>query len=204
MSHDPYQALRFQDYRWFLAGSLCMMAGFQMQSLVMGWQVYDLTRDPMALGLIGLAEGLPFLALTLIGGWAADRWDRRRLSALSTAILLGGALLLLALAYRPALRAVWPFYAIQAVAGAARAFYRPASPALGTELVPREVYQNAATWRSSSIHLARVAGPALGGLLYGFGSARLAYGFETFLMLFSVAAWVAIRTRPSRKAASRS
>lgn len=198
--HDPYEALRHRDYRWFLAGSLAMMAGFQMQSLIMGWQVYGLTHDPLALGLVGLAEGVPFLALTLLGGWAADRWDRRRLSALSTLALLGGAFLLLALAFRPALRAVWPFYAIQAAAGAARALYRPASQALATELVPRNAFQNAATWRSSSIHLAKMAGPALGGLLYAFAGARLAYGAEALLMAFSVLSWMVIRRAPRRTA----
>ena len=71
--HDPYQALRYPEYRWLLTGTLTMMSGFFLQSLVMGWQVYELTRDPFSLGLIGLAEALPCLALTLFGGWAADR-----------------------------------------------------------------------------------------------------------------------------------
>lgn len=204
MSHDPYQALRYGEYRWFLAGSMAMFMGFQMQSLVMGWQVYDLTHDPLALGLIGLAEAVPFLGLTLFGGYAADRLDRRALSLGSMGVLLVGALLLLTLAYRPLLRAVWPFYAIQALAGAARAFYRPASQALGTELIPREAYANAATWRSSAFHLAMVLGPALGGLLYGFGSARLAYGIEALLMAFSLASLARIRARGPRPAASAS
>ncbi len=202
--HDPYEALRYGEYRWFLAGVMAMFMGFQMQSLVMGWQVYEITHDTFALGLIGLAEAVPFLALTLFGGYAADRRDRRLLSLASMALLLLGALLLLALSFRPALRVAWPFYAIQALAGVGRAFYRPASQALGTELVPRESYQNAATWRSSVFHLAMVLGPALGGLLYGFGSARLAYGVEAALMTFSLFSLARIQARPRQATGSAS
>jgi len=203
-AHDPYQALRHGEYRWFLSGVMAMFMGFQMQSLVMGWQVYDITHDTLALGLIGLAEAIPFLGLTLFGGYAADRRDRRSLSLLSMALLLMGALLLVALSFRPALRTAWPFYAIQALAGMGRAFYRPASQALGTELVPREAYQNASTWRSSVFHLAMVLGPAAGGLLYGFGSARLAYAVEACLMAFSLFSLSRIRPRPRQASGSAS
>ena len=77
-AHDPYQALRNHEYRWFLLGSAPLFMAAQIQSLVMGWQVYAMTHDPLSLGLIGLAEALPFLGLSLFGGWAADRWERRR------------------------------------------------------------------------------------------------------------------------------
>lgn len=193
--HDPYLALRYPAYRWLLTGTLTMMSGFFLQSLVMGWQVYALTHDPFSLGLIGLSEALPCLALTLFGGWAADRWDRRRLSLAATTLLLGGATLLLVLSFRPHLTSAWPFYAIQALAGVGRAFFRPATQSLGTDLVPREAYQNAATWRSSVQHLSRALGPALGGLLFAFGSGRLAYSVEVLLMAISVFSWSRIRTK---------
>ena len=147
--HDPYQALRFKEYRWYLAGAMALTMGTQIQTLVIGWQVYRLTHDPLSLGLIGLAEAVPFLGLSLLGGWAADRWDRRGLALLSQVTLLLGALLLLGLNLRGAPAVAWPFYAIQALSGLGRAFYRPASQALSTELVPLEAYQNAANWRSS-------------------------------------------------------
>jgi hypothetical protein len=71
---DPYASLRSREYRAFLGGMAAVFLGTHIQSAVLGWQVYALTRDPLALGLVGLAEALPFLALTLVGGWAADRW----------------------------------------------------------------------------------------------------------------------------------
>ena len=194
--HDPYQALRYKEYRWFLAGSLALTMATQIQTLVMGWQVYHLTRDPFSLGLIGLSEAAPFLGLSLVGGWAADRMDRRKLSLLALLALILGAVLLLSLNLGAGPKVVWPFYAIQALAGLGRAFNRPAFSALGTELVPREAYQNASTWRSSTMHLAQVAGPALGGLLYGFIGARTAYSVEAVLMCFALGAILQLRPRP--------
>ncbi len=193
---DPYQALRFREYRNFLAGSVALTMGTQVQTLVMAWQVYQITHDPFSLGLIGLCEAAPFLGLTLIGGYAADRMDRRQLSLLALVALLLGAALLLCLNLGPAPRQAWPFYAIQALAGAGRAFYRPASQALGTELVPLEAYLNAATWRGSSMQLAQVLGPALGGLILGYGSAFLAYLAEALLMGCAVVSMLLVAPRP--------
>src|SRR5690349_3879062 len=147
----------------------------QAQSAVLGWQVYALTGDPLALGLVGLSEAVPFLALTFVGGWAADRVDRRAQSIASLVAVGASAAALFALSLG-APRGVLPFYAAQALAGLGRAFFRPAYSALGTELVPREHYQNAATWRSSTFHVAQVLGPALGGGLIALGGPRLAYG----------------------------
>jgi MFS family permease len=194
--HDPYQALRYREYRWFLAGTTALFMASQLQSLVMGWQVYQITRDPLSLGLIGLAEAVPFLGLGLLGGWAADRRDRRNLSFAAMAVLLLGATTLVAMNLGEPPRTAWPFYAVQALAGLGRAFYGPASQALGTELIPREAYQNAATWRSSGMHFAMVSGPALGGILYGFGSARTAYGVEALLMAFGLVALSRVERRP--------
>jgi len=195
-TQDPYQALRFREFRAFLGGSVALSMATQMQTLVMGWQVYHITHDPFSLGLIGLCEAVPFLGLSLIGGYAADRMDRRRLSLLAMVLLLLGAALLLALNLGPAPRQAWPFYAIQALAGLGRAFYRPASQALSTELVPLEAYQNAATWRSSTFQVAMVAGPAVGGLLYGYGSAALAYLIEVLLMAGAVGTLLRVAPRP--------
>jgi len=193
---DPYQALRFPEFRAFLGGSVALSMATQMKTLVMGWQVYHITHDPFSLGLIGLCEAVPFLGLSLIGGYAADRMDRRRLSLLAMVLLLLGAALLLALNLGPAPRQALPFYAIQALAGLGRAFYRPASQALSTELVPVDAYQNAATWRSSTFQVAMVAGPAVGGLLYGYGSASLAYLVEFLLMAGAVGTMLRVAPRP--------
>ena len=193
--HDPHAALRFREYRAFLAGMAVVFVATQIQSAVLGWQVWELTRDPLALGFVGLAEALPFLLLTLFGGWAADRVDRRRLSLVSLGAVAASGGSLLALSFS-APRSVIPFYAAQALAGVGRAVFRPASAALGTELVPRAHYHNAATWRSSTFHLAMVLGPALGGGLIALGGPRLAYAVVLALSAVSFAALAGIAPRP--------
>jgi MFS family permease len=195
LAHDPYASLRFPEYRAFLAGMAAVFVATQVQSAVLGWQVYELTGDPLALGLVGLAEAVPFLALTLVGGWAADRFDRRALSLASlAAVAASGAWLLLLSLGAP--RGALPFYAAQALAGLGRAFFRPASTALGTELVPRQHYQNAASWRSSVFHTAMVLGPALGGALIAVGGPRLAYAVVVALSGVGLLTMAAIAPRP--------
>jgi len=194
MAHDPYAALRFREYRVFLAGMAAVFVATQIQSAVLGWQVYAITGDPLSLGLVGLAEALPFLSLTLLGGWAADRADRRAVSLVSLAVLGAAGAWLLALSLGEP-RSVMPFYAAQALAGVGRAFFRPASTALGTELLPREHYQNAAAWRSSVFHLAMVLGPAVGGALIALGGPRLAYAVVLALSAGGLAALAAVAPR---------
>jgi MFS family permease len=179
-----------------MVGTLVLSMAMQMQSVVMGWQVYKITRDPLSLGFVGLAEALPFLATTLVGGHAADLLDRRRLCLISELALLGGASVLLLLNLRGTPSQAWPFYAVQVVAGLGRAFYRPAAQALASELVPREIYANAATWRSSVFHAAMVLGPALGGIIYGFVSARAAYAVEVALLISGLLSTFALSPKP--------
>src|SRR6266540_165997 len=200
VAHDPYASLRFREYRAFLVAMGAVFAATQIQSAVLGWQVYALTGDPFALGLVGLAEALPFLGLTLVGGWAADRVDRRALSIASLVLVAASGAWLVALSVAPP-RTVLPFYAAQALAGVGRAFFRPTAAALGAELVPREHYLNASTWRSSIHHSAMVVGPALGGGLIALGGPGLAYAVVLVLSAVGLLALGAIAPRPRRAAA---
>lgn len=194
--HDPYQALRFSEYRWYLFATWAMSVATLIQSVVIGWQVYEITHSALSLGLVGLAEAIPCLALTLVGGYAADRMDRRTLSLLAMTILLAGGLALYLLNLKGTPTSAWPFYLIQAGLGVGRAFSRPASHALRVELVPRECLVNAATWNSSTFQAAMVLGPAIGGLLFGFGSARLAYGVEVALLVLAMVAMAVLKPHP--------
>jgi len=195
VAHDPYSSLRFREYRIFLSSMAVVFAATQIQSTVLGWQVYAITGDPLSLGLVGLAEALPFLSLTLVGGWAADRFDRRTLSLLSLAAV-GASLAWLLLLSLGTPRSALPLYCAQALAGLGRAFFRPASVALGSELVPRQHYHNAASWRSSVFHSATVLGPAAGGGLIALGGPRLAYGVGLGLIGGGLLALAAVSPRP--------
>jgi MFS family permease len=166
---DTWSSLRFPEYRGYLLATGAVSVATQVQSTVLGWQVYALTHDPLSLGLVGLAEALPFLALTLVGGWEADRRDRRSLALWSLLTVAAAGLVLLVTTFLP-LRSALPLYGAQVLAGVGRAYFRPASVALATELVPREHYQNAASWRSTVFHTAMVAGPAVGGGLIALGT----------------------------------
>jgi MFS family permease len=185
-AHDPYAVLRNPDYRWFIASLGLITLGLQMQGVVVGWQVYDRTGDPLALGLVGLSEALPFLAVALFGGHVADRLNRLRL-CMTTALSLAfcSALLWLFTWHSrsgPSAKAVAPIYGVIFLTGIVRAFYRPANVALGTDLLPKALYANGSTWRVSVFHTGMVIGPALGGLVYAWRGPVAAH-FLVMLMM---------------------
>lgn len=162
-----------------------MTVAAQIQVIVVSWQIYAMTHDPLSLGLIGLSEALPFIGVALFAGHVADRSNRQRISIAALLVLVVCAGVLLAFSFaaqRVFAHGVWPFYAVIGVSGLARSFLQPARNALGAELVPRELYHNAIAWRSSTWQTAAVIGPAVGGLLYGFGGPRIAYIVQAILM----------------------
>jgi MFS family permease len=197
--HDPYASLRIPNFLWFIAGLLTMNLATQLQAVVVAWQVYALTHDPLSLGLIGLAEALPFIAFALPAGHVADRAHRLSTTRLALIALLGCSIALLGFTLRPAVvhtGRVWPIYLVIVLSGIARSFLQPARTALSAEVVPRELYPNAVTWRSSTWQLAAVLGPALGGLIYGFGNATAAYAVDVTLMSLALLAIARIRHVP--------
>jgi MFS family permease len=208
---DTYAALRIPNFRRYIVALFVLTLGLQIQGTVVGWQIYDLTRDPLALGLIGLAEALPAIGLSLFAGHFADLHDRRRIALRAMTVLVVCAIALLVLAIptigsaTPPLRArVTAIYAVIVVTGVARAFLQPARQALSVELVPRELFANSITWRSGSWQVAAVMGPALGGLLYAVGGSALGYGVGAVMLLLSLLVLASVRHRsPLRDPASR-
>ena len=195
--HDPYVSLRNPSFRWYVASLVAVTLGTQIQATVVAWQVYALTKDPLSLGMVGLAEALPFIGAALYAGHIADRHDRKLLSliALGLQVLCGVALLVLTLRSDLFLsEGVWPIYGVVSVSGLARSFLQPARTALGAEIVPRETYTNAVTWRSSLWQFGAVVGPALGGLIYGFSGAELAYIVEAILCAMALLLFARIRS----------
>ncbi len=200
--HDPYAALRHRDYRWYITSLFTMTLGSQLQAVVVGWQVYSLTHDPLSLGLIGLAEALPFIAIALPAGYIADRWNRRTISAIALVVLAVCSVALLALSAVPGLFArlgIAPVYVVIVASGIARSLLQPARQAMGAEIIPRTMYENAIAWRSSSWQTAAVVGPAVGGLLYGFAGAVVSYGVDVLLMLVALVSFLMIRYQPGER-----
>jgi MFS family permease len=168
VSHFP--ALRVRDYRhWWLA-LLAMQLGLQMLEVAIGWEVYAQHGSPLDLGWIGLAEFIPMFVLALPAGHLADRLPRRLV--FGSALLLGAAVGVgLALLSRSGVTSVLPYLALAAGAGATMALGNPAPRAMAPTLVPAEVLANAMTLRSVATQVGMVAGPALGGLIYGISPA---------------------------------
>ncbi len=182
--HDPYVSLRNPNFLWYVASLVSLTLGTQIQATVVAWQVYAITKDPLSLGLVGLAEALPFITAALYAGHIADRHDRKLLALIALTVQFGCAIALLLLtvyARRLLSVTILPIFVVVGVSGLARSLLQPARTALGAEIVPRETYTNAITWRSSLWQFAAVVGPAAGGIMYGFSGARLAYIVETVL-----------------------
>ncbi len=197
--HDPYAALAVPAFRRFIASLLTMTMASQMQAVVVGWLVYQATRDPLALGLIGLAEVIPYIAVALFAGYVVDRSDRKRVSVASLGVLVLASVALLAFSIlSTAPSRVWPYYAVIAVCGVARSFLQSSRSALVSEIVPRAVFANAATWRSSTWQLGTVLGPALGGMLFAAAGARVTFSVNVALNAVALAAMIAVRHTPTR------
>jgi MFS family permease len=203
-AHDPYAPLRVPAFRWFVTSILTMAMGAQIQGLVVAWQMYALTRDPLALGIVGLAEALPFIGLALPAGHVADVRDRRRVALSALVVLLACALGLAVLSalfsrgLTPGAGARTGIYGVIVVCGAARSFLLPARNALAAEIVPRPLYASSVAWRTGIWQIAAVTGPAVGGVLYGWVGPTASYLVAATLMATAFVAVVRVRAAAPR------
>ncbi len=167
-----------------LAFRVQLVLAYQIMAVVVGWHIYELTRDPLALGLVGLAEVVPYFACALFAGYAIDHYSRRLFGVMSALILFCIALTLVAVSrgWLQGDATLW-IYGATAVTGVARAFIGPSYGALFALVLPREQYAKAAGLGSSLIQFGMVAGPALGGLLVGFSGTTTAYVVAMLLCL---------------------
>jgi MFS family permease len=168
--NDPYAALRFPEFACFLVMRFALVFAWAMQFVVIEWEIYSLTKDPLSLGLIGLAEVIPAVSLSLFAGHVADRVERRGLllKCVLGFLSVSAGLFVVTL---PDLQArmgvgitVALVYALVFWGGVVRAFLGPSVFSLFGQLIPRTHYQNAATWSSSAWMMGAVLGPAVGGL----------------------------------------
>jgi MFS family permease len=192
--------MKIPDFRLFISARFTITLAIQIQAVVVGWQVYELTHDPLSLGLIGLAEAIPCIVVSLYAGHVADVVERKRIivTCLSVLLMCSIALLLFALDIGSLIGrfGVIPIYAVIFVSGIARGFITPANFSLMPQLVPRELYKNAITWNSSIWETAAIAGPALGGFLYGFFGVTISYITDVVLMVIGLSLAMSIARRP--------
>ena len=197
----PASPFALAPFRAFWTAKLCSTLAQLMMVVVIGWQVYDVARQTMGirpaallLGLVGLAQFLPVVLLTLPVGWVADHFDRRHIARAAVALeMLCAALLAgLATAERPSLPAL---FAVATLLGVARAFAAPALTALAPNLVPPALLPRAIAWNSMGWQMGAVAGPPLGGYLYG-GAPAWPYLAALVLLAAALAALLAIPPVP--------
>ncbi|HVX63271.1 MAG TPA: MFS transporter [Pirellulales bacterium] len=162
-AHNPYAALRLPDFRLYLAGNAIAIFGMQMQTVAVGWEIYERTREPLDLGLVGLVQFLPVAALILPAGHVADRVNRKLVIMASIFSLACCSVGLACIsAYQGA---VFWMYACLLASGVARAFLQPAKSSFLPTIVPREHFTTAVTWNMGAFQLASVLGPAAGGFM---------------------------------------
>jgi len=179
-----------------LAFRVQLVLAYQIMAVVVGWHIYELTRDPLALGLVGLAEVIPYFCCALFAGYAVDHHSRRLFGVMSGLILflIAGVLVMVSQGWLPGDPSLWIYGAI-AVTGVARAFIAPSYSALFALILPRNQFAKAAGLGSSVFQFGLVVGPALGGLLVGFASTTVAYAVAMFLCLGSATALFTLRVK---------
>lgn len=194
-------AFQHRDFTLFFGARFVSAMALQMQNVAIGWLVYDISHDPLALGIVGLVAFLPAVGLALVTGHVADRFDRRGILLACYAIMVAVGIGLLGCVYYK-VTSVWPIYLLTFLVGVSRAFANPAGQALVPNLVPQEHLSNAIAWNSTSWQTATIIGPALGGLLYAFGP-EVVFGSATagFLLVFCV--YLALRHRSEKRPAEK-
>ena len=178
---DPFAALRYREFRSYLGMRFFFTFAYQMQAVIIGFHIYYLTKDPLALGLIGLCEAIPAISIALYGGYVADKTEKRGLLLkIFTGVFLCSLVMLIVTTkqmhtYVPTSYIVPIMYCMIFGIGIARGFFSPATFSLMAQIVPKKLYPNSSTWNSSSWQMASILGPAAGGLIYGFYGITVTY-----------------------------
>ncbi|GAB4028279.1 MFS transporter [Spirosoma gilvum] len=184
--NDTFASLRIVEFRYFVMNSFLITVTLLIQEVILGYELYKITHDPLMLGLVGLAEAIPFIILSLFGGHLADRRDKKRILQWSLLVIILGSVILY-LVFQPSVVAklsttarLSTIYGVLMLIGTAKGFYSPASSSLKPFLVPRELYANSATWYSSFWQAGAIVGPGLAGFFYNW------FGFDNTLIVIIV------------------
>ena len=180
-------------FRWLLVYRICTILSYQIVAVAVGWQVYEITRDPLSLGLIGLAEVIPFFCVAPFSGYLVDHLPRRQLGAAACAILAANALALALIAadWLP-VNGLWPIYLAIAVGGVGRSFFGPVYNALFARVLEREQFARGAGMGSVVFQAGLVLGPALGGVLIGVAGTVATYALAVGFAVVAAAALLAM------------
>src|SRR5450759_3444138 len=188
-SGDAFAVIHIINFHSYLSYRIFMTMASLMQSVIVGWQVYELSHNVLWLGFIGLVEVIPQVSISLFAGHYIDLYNRRKIVNYTTLLLILGSLILLIysanVGYYSAKYGTLPIFITIFFTGFARGILNPANVALMGQLIPRNLYANAAIWNSASWQVAAVMGPAIGGLVYGYWGIVPAYSLVFALYTLS-------------------
>jgi MFS family permease len=192
-------AFRHVDFSLYQVERFLIVAALEMQSVAVGWQVYEITRRPLDLGLVGLAQFLPNIFLFLLAGHTADRFDRKKILLFCNGgFALCSALLIVIARSEP--RDVKAIYLVLILLGVVRAFNAPAGRALLPQLVPIDFFPNAVAWNATIFQGSTILGPAMGGFLYAlFAGPAAVYAISVAGCILAVLALLRIHLQPATR-----
>jgi len=197
--HDPFAALRIKEFLFFLNTRFFLTLAIQMQSVIVSWQIYEITHDKLALGLIGLSEAIPFIIISFFSGHVADIVSRKLIIMVSVSLLIvsTSALLYFSLDTSTVIETygTLPIYLVFCFIGIVRGFISAAFPAFMSQIVPREHYANSATWNSSVWHVGAVVGPAIAGIICAI-SFSVAYTVNIVFIVVAIFSFIFIASKP--------
>ncbi|MEJ5037110.1 MFS transporter [Acinetobacter johnsonii] len=185
-TQDAFAALRYRDFSIVTLNQFCLTLAILIQEIIVAYSLYKITKDPLTLGLIGLAEAIPFIALSLWGGYFADRFNKQTIMKICLFFAFPLPLVLWGLFHAYGLKQIglstlsWGVYAVIFGLGTIRGFYNPSATSLKPFLIPREIYANGATWTTIGWQSGVIIGPMLGGFMLAF------LGRETSLISVAV------------------
>ncbi|MGA2019501.1 MAG: MFS transporter [Candidatus Sulfotelmatobacter sp.] len=192
-------AFTHPDFVLFEIARFLIVSAVEMQAVAVGWQVYDITKRALDLGLVGLAQFLPGILLFLVSGHTSDRFERRKVLGTCYAgyVLCSGLLLILAVR---STRAVLPIYGVLVLLGVVRSFNGTASRSILPQLVPEEHFSNAVAWNATVFQAATILGPSLGGILYAvFRGPSAVYAVALLTAVGALLSMFRIKTRPQAR-----
>ena len=195
--NDPIFKLHNHAFLRLLTFRIQMVLAYQIVAVVVGWHIYELTHDPLALGLIGLAEVIPYFSFALFAGYAVDHlYSRRMFGVVAALLLFVNTLILIAISLGfTATYSTWCLYASIALAGVARAFIAPSYSTLFAIILPREAFARASGIGTSVFQFGLVLGPAIGGLLVGFANKTVAYSIASLLFIGAAATLFSLKLK---------
>ena len=199
---DPYAALRYPEFRYFVSAQFLFTIAVLIQEFTIGFYLYDITKNPLSLGLIGLFEAIPYISLALFGGYLADRMDKRNIARISFIVVILVSVLLIWATHPdpdtglPQENQINLIYLCVFIFGTARGFFSPAMNSLKPYLVKPEHYSNSASWSSQFWQAGVIIGPSLAGICYAWldlqGTLYLVIG----LLIISTVLMSFIRKKP--------